>query len=127
MDVDAKEINAHGEFLRDPAQCSDHDNSDSGSSTVIREGSAQIDVLSAVDAFYNPAQQFNRDLTIIVLQQFVDDRKEELKNKSSNGQAGSEEPLAKRPKKFDVRNVNFAFCYSLRQMGGSVVCVAFWQ
>ncbi|VDM96716.1 unnamed protein product [Thelazia callipaeda] len=65
----------------------------------IMEGSARLDVSSPVVAFYNPAQQFNRDLTILVLQQFVEDRKEELKKNKVSEKKADNEPEIKKPRK----------------------------
>uniref|UniRef100_A0A915PJJ8 tRNA (guanine(26)-N(2))-dimethyltransferase n=1 Tax=Setaria digitata TaxID=48799 RepID=A0A915PJJ8_9BILA len=68
----------------------------------IIEGAAKLDISSPAVAFYNPAQQFNRDLTILVLQQFVEDRRKELEEKKYNGQ--NEEPPVKRSRKLGTRD-----------------------
>ncbi|EJW87069.1 hypothetical protein WUBG_02018 [Wuchereria bancrofti] len=77
---------------------------DTNNSSFIIEGSAKLDSSSPAVAFYNPAQQFNRDLTILVLQQFVEDRKKELEEKKCNEQNGDVEPQAKRSRKLGVRD-----------------------
>uniref|UniRef100_A0A914C3Q4 tRNA (guanine(26)-N(2))-dimethyltransferase n=2 Tax=Acrobeloides nanus TaxID=290746 RepID=A0A914C3Q4_9BILA len=63
----------------------------------LTEGLAKITFLGSSKAFYNPVQEFNRDLTVTVLRQFVSDRLEEAKNlkELSNGN-GEEEPASKR-------------------------------
>ncbi|EFO26160.1 N2,N2-dimethylguanosine tRNA methyltransferase [Loa loa] len=77
---------------------------DTDNSNFIVEGSAKLDISSPTPAFYNPAQQFNRDLTILVLQQFVEDRRKELEEKKCNGQNGDAEPPIKRSRKCGVRD-----------------------
>ncbi|VDK74624.1 unnamed protein product [Litomosoides sigmodontis] len=80
------------------------DGNDADNSSFIIEGTAKLDISSPSVAFYNPAQQFNRDLTILVLQQFVDDRKKELEEKKCNGQTDNAEPPVKRSRKHGVRD-----------------------
>ncbi|MCP9260829.1 tRNA (Guanine(26)-N(2))-dimethyltransferase [Dirofilaria immitis] len=80
------------------------DDNDTSSSNFIIEGTAKLDISCPAVAFYNPAQQFNRDLTILVLQQFVEDRRKKLEEKKCNGQNDSTEPPAKRSRKLGVRD-----------------------
>uniref|UniRef100_A0A0K0FFA4 tRNA (guanine(26)-N(2))-dimethyltransferase n=1 Tax=Strongyloides venezuelensis TaxID=75913 RepID=A0A0K0FFA4_STRVS len=46
----------------------------------VVEGKAKLYFDGEKEAFYNPVQEFNRDLTITVLRQFVTDRENEEKN-----------------------------------------------
>uniref|UniRef100_A0A8R1TLG5 tRNA (guanine(26)-N(2))-dimethyltransferase n=1 Tax=Onchocerca volvulus TaxID=6282 RepID=A0A8R1TLG5_ONCVO len=80
------------------------DDNDKNKSNFIVEGTAKLDISCPAAAFYNPAQQFNRDLTILVLQQFVEDRRKKLEEKKFNGQNGDAEPPAKRSRKLGVRD-----------------------
>merc|ERR1719431_1339965 len=45
--------------------------------TVVKEGNAEVLFPSLNDVFYNPVQEFNRDLTTAVIQSFIDQRVEE--------------------------------------------------
>ncbi|PAV75256.1 hypothetical protein WR25_17696 isoform B [Diploscapter pachys] len=65
--------------------------------TIVQEGKARVAFHGPV--FYNPVQEFNRDLTVLVLRQFVADREKasaEIQN-ATNG-TGDEEPATKRRK-----------------------------
>jgi len=42
--------------------------------TVVKEGSAEVLFPSLNDVFYNPVQEFNRDLTTAVIQNFIHER-----------------------------------------------------
>ena len=44
--------------------------------SLVREGRAEV--FSPSHVFYNPVQQFNRDLTIVVITQFAKDRRRRL-------------------------------------------------
>jgi len=44
--------------------------------TVVKEGSAEVLFPSLNDVFYNPVQEFNRDLTVAVIQNFINQRSE---------------------------------------------------
>lgn len=62
-------------------------------STNIKEGSAEI--ISGGNVFYNPVQEFNRDLSISVLNVYFKILQEERsKSKNNNSQAPQEEPKA---------------------------------
>merc|ERR1719391_1556855 len=41
---------------------------------VVKEGSAEILFPSAKDVFYNPVQEFNRDLTVAVIKKFTNEK-----------------------------------------------------
>uniref|UniRef100_A0A0R3RWW4 tRNA (guanine(26)-N(2))-dimethyltransferase n=1 Tax=Elaeophora elaphi TaxID=1147741 RepID=A0A0R3RWW4_9BILA len=75
------------------------DDNDADNPNFIVEGTAKLDISCPAVAFYNPAQQFNRDLTILVLQQFMEDRRKELEEKKCNEESDSTEPPAKRSRK----------------------------
>ena len=53
----------------------------------ITEGSTTIYVTNAksTDVFYNPVQQFNRDMSVAVINQFVKDRQEDNSFKEKGG------------------------------------------
>lgn len=53
-------------------------------SDTIREGQAIISVTGNGDVFYNPVQEFNRDLSIAVIKSFISIYKEEKKNRTLN-------------------------------------------
>jgi tRNA (guanine26-N2/guanine27-N2)-dimethyltransferase len=56
-------------------------------SESITEGSTTIYVTNAksTDVFYNPVQQFNRDMSIAVINQFVKDRENDEVFKEKGG------------------------------------------
>ncbi|CAD6187051.1 unnamed protein product [Caenorhabditis auriculariae] len=60
--------------------------------TIIQEGKAKVGFHGPV--FYNPVQEFNRDLTVTVLRQFAADRVEDAKSKEES----PNEPPQKRKK-----------------------------
>uniref|UniRef100_A0A1I7Z762 tRNA (guanine(26)-N(2))-dimethyltransferase n=1 Tax=Steinernema glaseri TaxID=37863 RepID=A0A1I7Z762_9BILA len=60
----------------------------------LTEGKAKITFTGPSSAFYNPVQEFNRDMTVTVLRQFIEDRREFLEQKKEKGS----EPAAKKPK-----------------------------
>ncbi|KAK0410999.1 hypothetical protein QR680_005424 [Steinernema hermaphroditum] len=66
-----------------------------GALNSLIEGKAKITFTGPSSAFYNPVQEFNRDMTVTVLRQFVEDRQEFLKQKKEK--VGNE-PTAKKPK-----------------------------
>ncbi|KAH7729481.1 Protein TRM-1 [Aphelenchoides avenae] len=66
----------------------------------LTEGKVKITFEGSKETFYNPVQEFNRDLTVCVLRQFVDDRTASAS--ASNGT--DQEPVTKRRKK----NLSFA-------------------
>ena len=45
--------------------------------SILQEGSAEVLFPSLNDVFYNPVQEFNRDLTTAVIQNFIEQRTEE--------------------------------------------------
>ena len=51
------------------------------SKTSVTEGLATIHITneSSTDVFYNPVQQFNRDVSIAVISQFIEDNKKDEK------------------------------------------------
>ena len=52
----------------------------------LQEGSAEVLFPSLNDVFYNPVQEFNRDLTIAVIQNFIDtSNREKSKEKGDEG------------------------------------------
>ena len=53
----------------------------------ITEGSATIYVTNAksTDVFYNPVQQFNRDMSVAAINQFVQDRKNDTMFEEKDG------------------------------------------
>ena len=53
----------------------------------ITEGSATIYVTNAksTDVFYNPVQQFNRDMSVAAINQFVQDRKNDTMFEDKDG------------------------------------------
>ena len=57
------------------------------SKTSITEGLATIQISdeNSTDVFYNPVQQFNRDLSIAVINQFIQDNEKEEKYKFDKG------------------------------------------
>ena len=58
---------------------------------MLQEGSAEVLFPSLNDVFYNPVQEFNRDLTTAVIQNFIEQRTEEnSSDTSSNYLAGSD-------------------------------------
>ncbi|TKR60266.1 hypothetical protein L596_027541 [Steinernema carpocapsae] len=59
----------------------------------LTEGKAKITFTGPSSAFYNPVQEFNRDLTVTVLRQFIDDRREFLESRKT-----TTEPTAKKAK-----------------------------
>ncbi|RCN43525.1 N2,N2-dimethylguanosine tRNA methyltransferase [Ancylostoma caninum] len=61
---------------------------------IVQEGKAKVGFKGPV--FYNPVQEFNRDLTVSVLRQFV--RSRSSKQSQVNGCGGDGEPFAKRQK-----------------------------
>ncbi|VDM44014.1 unnamed protein product [Toxocara canis] len=63
--------------------------------TVV-EGSAKITFCGPSSAFYNPVQEFNRDLTVTVLQQFCEDYRKDLDGRKAGDDSG--EPPAKKAK-----------------------------
>uniref|UniRef100_A0A915BNS8 tRNA (guanine(26)-N(2))-dimethyltransferase n=2 Tax=Parascaris univalens TaxID=6257 RepID=A0A915BNS8_PARUN len=63
---------------------------------VIVEGSAKIVFTGPSSAFYNPVQEFNRDLTITVLQQFSEDYRRSSQRGETNDD--NDEPVAKKAK-----------------------------
>ncbi|CAJ0590101.1 unnamed protein product [Cylicocyclus nassatus] len=65
----------------------------SGEFVVVKEGKAKIGFHGPV--FYNPVQEFNRDLTVSVLRQFVRLRREAHSNGAGDGEG---EPNAKKMK-----------------------------
>ncbi|MFH4982466.1 hypothetical protein AB6A40_009175 [Gnathostoma spinigerum] len=69
--------------------------------TTITEGSAKITFIGRSSAFYNPVQEFNRDLTITVLQQFSDDWKKEFETEDKDGISAEGSPSRKRPRVYD--------------------------
>lgn len=72
--------------------------------TIIKEGQAQILAPKEDKVFYNPIQQFNRDLSITVINAYIDLRNEEIEarfNKREESKASKlEEPTFKK-RKFD--------------------------
>ena len=48
---------------------------------IFQEGSAEVLFPSLNDVFYNPVQEFNRDLTIAVIQNFIETRQTEIDQK----------------------------------------------
>lgn len=52
--------------------------------TVVKEGSAEVLFPSLNDVFYNPVQEFNRDLTIAVIQNFIDTSNSEKSEKKGD-------------------------------------------
>lgn len=46
--------------------------------TSVTEGKAEVFFPSSHDVFYNPVQEFNRDMSIAVIQEFIKVRREEL-------------------------------------------------
>ncbi|VDK63633.1 unnamed protein product, partial [Cylicostephanus goldi] len=69
---------------------------------VVKEGKAKIGFHGPV--FYNPVQEFNRDLTVSVLRQFVRLRKESHSNGARED--GEGEPNAKKMKLKDASSQN---------------------
>ncbi|KAF1753776.1 hypothetical protein GCK72_020333 [Caenorhabditis remanei] len=65
--------------------------------TIIQEGKAKVGFHGPV--FYNPVQEFNRDLTVTVLRQFSDDhqkfQKEQAEAQNSKNSNGEEPPKKK--------------------------------
>ncbi|KAF8381249.1 trm-1 [Pristionchus pacificus] len=69
--------------------------------SVIQEGMAKISFKGEKAFFYNEIQEFNRDLTVTVLRQFVDDRMKEREEKTENPAPEADrpaEPVAKKQK-----------------------------
>lgn len=58
--------------------------------TVVTEGRAEVVFPSTQDVFYNPVQEFNRDTSIAVIQEFIALRREELRDQVSGH--GDESP-----------------------------------
>ncbi|KHN79995.1 tRNA (guanine(26)-N(2))-dimethyltransferase [Toxocara canis] len=67
--------------------------------TVV-EGSAKITFCGPSSAFYNPVQEFNRDLTVTVLQQFCEDYRKDLDGRKAGDDSG--EPPAKKAKQVQL-------------------------
>ncbi|GMS80735.1 hypothetical protein PENTCL1PPCAC_2910, partial [Pristionchus entomophagus] len=65
--------------------------------SVIQEGMAKISFKGEKSFFYNEIQEFNRDLTVTVLRQFVDDRMKERGEKDEIPPPETE-PVAKKQK-----------------------------
>ena len=57
------------------------------SAESITEGSATIYVTNAksTDVFYNPVQQFNRDMSVATINQFIQDRKNDTLIEGKDG------------------------------------------
>ncbi|KAH7950118.1 hypothetical protein HPB49_019771 [Dermacentor silvarum] len=51
--------------------------------TSVTEGKAEVFFPSSHDVFYNPVQEFNRDMSIAVIQEFIATRREELANEKT--------------------------------------------
>uniref|UniRef100_A0A9J2Q936 tRNA (guanine(26)-N(2))-dimethyltransferase n=1 Tax=Ascaris lumbricoides TaxID=6252 RepID=A0A9J2Q936_ASCLU len=67
---------------------------------VLVEGSAKIVFTGPSSAFYNPVQEFNRDLTITVLQQFSEDYRKSFERGKTDDD--NDEPLAKKAKQIQL-------------------------
>ncbi|CAG2058050.1 unnamed protein product [Timema podura] len=66
---------------------------------IIKEGAAEIVVLSSKNVFYNPVQEFNRDLSVAVLTLFSEDHN----NNISNGRRKqTDKTLEEQPKNSDL-------------------------
>nr|CAD7608541.1 unnamed protein product [Timema genevievae] len=66
---------------------------------IIKEGAAEIVVLSSKNVFYNPVQEFNRDLSVAVLTLFSEDHN----NNISNGRRKqTDKTLEEQPKNCDL-------------------------
>ncbi|CAL2046076.1 unnamed protein product [Caenorhabditis brenneri] len=61
--------------------------------TIIQEGQAKVGFHGPV--FYNPVQEFNRDLTVTVLRQFSDDHQKFQKEQSESVKSDAEPPRKK--------------------------------
>ncbi|EYC10749.1 hypothetical protein Y032_0054g2531 [Ancylostoma ceylanicum] len=61
---------------------------------IVQEGKAKVGFKGPV--FYNPVQEFNRDLTVSVLRQFV--RSRASNQSQTSGSGGDGEPVAKKQK-----------------------------
>lgn len=68
---------------------------------IFIEGSVKIELPNSSSTFYNPVQEFNRDLTILVLKQFVEDRAIEIKKM---GDVNAESPVPKKRKMLFAEN-----------------------
>lgn len=51
--------------------------------TSVTEGKAEVFFPSSHDVFYNPVQEFNRDMSVAVIQEFIATRREELANEKT--------------------------------------------
>uniref|UniRef100_A0A224Z2D4 tRNA (guanine(26)-N(2))-dimethyltransferase n=1 Tax=Rhipicephalus zambeziensis TaxID=60191 RepID=A0A224Z2D4_9ACAR len=51
--------------------------------TSVTEGKAEVLFPSSHDVFYNPVQEFNRDMSVAVIQEFIATRREELANEKT--------------------------------------------
>lgn len=60
----------------------------------VKEGKAEILFPKSRDVFYNPVQEFNRDLSIAVITQYVIENHQNLQQKSDNIDQGNEEDIS---------------------------------
>ena len=72
--------------------------------SMLQEGSAEVLFPSLNDVFYNPVQEFNRDLTTAVIQNFIDQRAEEIGDGEGDGGVAILEALAAS----GLRSIRFA-------------------
>ena len=71
-------------FLRLLATMTNVEN-DSEYTYEVREGQAKVLFKNQYEAFYNPVQEFNRDLSIAVIQLYLNKIKEENEGKEVKG------------------------------------------
>ncbi|KAG8230897.1 hypothetical protein J437_LFUL002928 [Ladona fulva] len=71
--MDVKEVSGEIPLKEEKSVCNDP--------SVVKEGKAEILLSSSKKVFYNPVQEFNRDLSVAVLKLFAEDHRETLKNK----------------------------------------------
>jgi tRNA (guanine26-N2/guanine27-N2)-dimethyltransferase len=74
---------------------------------VIKEGQASVLVPKGNKVFYNPVQEFNRDLSIVVLTQFAELKLEEIKAK------GTARPRLRKPPNTRTTVLTSAFLFLL--------------
>nr|CAD7397168.1 unnamed protein product [Timema poppensis] len=105
MDNLAKDINLANtplkinvESQQKSASCVDK-TTESDAPFIIKEGAAEIVVLSSKNVFYNPVQEFNRDLSVAVLTLISEDHN----NNISNGRRKqTDKTLEEQPKNCDL-------------------------
>ena len=72
--------------------------------TVVKEGSAEVLFPSLNDVFYNPVQEFNRDLTVAVIQNYHD----ELRNGTNDSKTDKGIKILEALAASGLRSIRFA-------------------